>query len=344
MGLAACSDGSFYNTKLASRYLVKGKEYYQGNSILWRRRLCNPWGNLKATLKTGGRIFTSNPQAALKTGGSICASNPESPEQLTERIHEYIRAMDDVARIKTREILPLFSTFSGHILDVGAGSGAVSAGFLKRFPDTRATLLDLPPVLDYCSELLGSRNIKDRISFCPANILEPWPVDKGAFDLVVLSNVLHAFAQTEAIHLLDQARGCLRPDGLLLIHDFFREHCPEKASLFDLNMLLNTYNGKIFSANWVCGLLNGNRLHATEFIPLGSDTAVIIASQGGRTFGRPLPRSRFCFAFPNEGPGISQCLLHRREGHSRAGLGRPALPIRMQRMRKTHVSTQQPLP
>lgn len=257
-------DGSFHNTKIASNYLVTGKECYQGHSILWRKHISAPWKNLRDSLKSGGRLY--DPAS-------------ENPEQLTGRIHRYIRAMDDVARVKTRDIVPLFSDISGNILDVGAGSGAVSAGFLNRFPAARATLIDLPSVLDYAARLLGESQPGDRITFCPANILEPWPVSKGSFDLVVLSNVLHAYARTEAVHLLDEARRCLSCGGLLLIHDFFQEHCPEKAAAFDLNMLLNTYNGKVFSAKWVRGQLESMNLHVTNLVPLDSDTGLIVAAR-----------------------------------------------------------------
>jgi predicted metal-binding protein/SAM-dependent methyltransferase len=263
LGLLTKSDGVFHNAKIASRYLVKGGQCYQGNSILWRKRLSAPWGNLKGSLEAGGRIYDPVPEA----------------EGLTERICRYIRAMDEVAGIKTGRIALLFGEISGHILDVGAGSGAVSAGLLERFPGARATLLDLPAVLDYSAELLRPRNLEDRMTFCPANILEPWPVDKGAFDLVMLSNVLHAYSQTEAVHLLDEALGCLGCGGLIVVHDFFLEHCPEKAALFDLNMLINTYNGKVFAAKWVREQLESRKLHVTPLMPLGSDTGVIIAAR-----------------------------------------------------------------
>jgi predicted metal-binding protein len=264
LGLLTHSEGAFYNTKIASDYLVMGKESYQGNSILWRKYLAAPWGTLKDSLRAGGRVYDPA---------------PEESEQLTERIHGYIRAMDDVARIKTRDIVPLFSNISGNILDVGAGSGAVSAGFLERFPGTRATLMDLSAVLDCTAKLLNPRKLDDRITFCPANILEPWPVSKGTFDLVVLSNVLHAYAETEVIHLLDEALECLNSGGFLVIHDFFLEHCPEKAALFDLNMLLNTYNGKVFAAKWVREQLERKDFHVTDLIPLDSDTGLIIGAR-----------------------------------------------------------------
>lgn len=266
LGLVTRGDRVFYNTKIASEYLVRGKENFQGNSILWRKYLAAPWRDLASCLKAGGRVFEPA---------------PEESRQLTDRISRYISAMDDVARAKTREILPLFNAFTlaGSILDAGAGSGAVSAGFLERFTGARATLMDLPGILDYTARLLRQRRIDDRVTLCPANILEPWPVPKGAFDLVILSNVLHAYAEGEARHVLAEAEDCLKPEGLLVIHDFFMEHHPEKAALFDLNMLINTYSGKVFDAKWVRGLLDDKNLYVTNLIPLGSDTGVIVAAK-----------------------------------------------------------------
>jgi predicted metal-binding protein/ubiquinone/menaquinone biosynthesis C-methylase UbiE len=264
MGLLTRGEDSFYNTKIASKYLVKSKECYQGNSILWRKYLAAPWGSLKEVLKAGGRVFEPAAQES---------------EELEERIRGYISAMDAVARVKTREVLALFENFSGSILDVGAGSGSVSAGFLNRFPGSRATLIDLPAVLDLAAELLRQTPYSDRTAFCPANILEPWPVEKKSFDLVLLSNVLHAYAESEATHLIEEAVESLSPGGFILVHDFFREHRPEKAALFDLNMLLNTYNGKVFSAKWVRDELTNKGLHVTDLIALGSDTGVIIAAR-----------------------------------------------------------------
>lgn len=266
LGLVACGDRIFYNTKIASEYLVQGKENYQGNSILWRRYLAAPWGGLANCLKSGGRVFEPA---------------PEESKQLTDRICRYIGAMDNVAKAKTREILPLFNNFwfTGHILDVGAGSGAVSAGFLEHFTGAGATLIDLPGILDCAARMLRQQKIFDRVTLCPANILETWPVHKGSFDLVILSNVLHAYAEGEARHVLAEAEACLKPEGLLVIHDFFLEHHPAKAALFDLNMMINTYNGQVFAAKSVLRLLAGKNLYTTDLIPLGSDTGVIIAAK-----------------------------------------------------------------
>ena len=186
-----------------------------------------------------------------------------------------------LARTKVREILPFFAdiSLSGEILDVGSGCGAVSAGFLEHFPGLRATLMDLPEVLGYARELLREKGFHERFEYCPANILEHWPVKEKRFDLIILSNIVHAYSEVEISELLDRAAACLKKDGFLLIHDFFFEHYPEKAFLFDLNMFVNTFNGRVYPAKWLKEQLTRRKLYVTELLPLASDTALVIAGK-----------------------------------------------------------------
>ena len=188
--------------------------------------------------------------------------------------------MDNVARVKIKEIIPMFKGLSlrGSMLDIGAGSGGISAGFLKEFPDLNATLVDISQVLDFTKELMESRGFAENVTYCEANILEKWTIKKGQFDLVVLSNIIHAYSEDEITHILKSAVECLKSDGFLLVHDFFFEHFPARAALFDLNMLINTYNGRVFDGKWIIHQLREYELHTTNIIPLKADTAVIIGS------------------------------------------------------------------
>ncbi|KLU62182.1 multifunctional cyclase-dehydratase-3-O-methyl transferase TcmN [Peptococcaceae bacterium CEB3] len=267
LGLLTGNGTRYFNTKLASEYLVTGKNHYQGDSILWRKYLKTGWQHLAKSLAAGERTYYGPPE--------------EDPELLARRVRKYIKAMDNVAQIKVIEILPFFEglPLSGKILDVGAGSGAMAGGFLEHFPALTATLLDLPHVLDYTREIMDERGFGERLTYCPANILEPWPLAQEGFDLVILSNILHAYSQDEIPTVLERAARCLKPDGVILVHDFFSEHHPEKAGLFDLNMFIHTYNGIVFSETWVREELARQRLTTTELLPLTTDTAVIFAAQ-----------------------------------------------------------------
>lgn len=257
----------YFNTSLSQTYLVTGKPEYQGAAILWRKNLAPYWADLKDCLRSGGRVR--------------CNPEQEDVALQTQRIRNYINAMDCIARTKVQEILPLFGEIpaGGEMLDVGAGSGAIASGFLDHYPSLHAVLLDIPEVLKHTDKMLHARGLEKRVTFCPANILETWPIEKGRYDLVVLSNIIHAYSEKELAHILEQAVQCMKEEGILMVHDFFLEHYPEKAALSDLNMLINTYNGKVFSHKRVREELDRLHLFSLNPVALNTDTALLFASK-----------------------------------------------------------------
>jgi predicted metal-binding protein len=265
MGLVTIDGPRYFNTKLSDDYLVSGKQLYQGDSILWRKYLHPGWQGMKACLKEGGRVDYAG---------------QDSSSARSKRIQKYIGAMDGIAKAKAWELVAFFvdRPVTGEILDVGAGSGAVAAAFLERYPAASAVFLDLPDVLDCTREFVARRGLGNRTRYSPANILKPWQVGKQSFDLVILSNILHAYSEKELPHILRSAAACLTQRGILLIHDFFLEHCPEKAALSDLNMFINTHNGRVFEGKSVREQLRGLGLCCTDLVPLATDTAVLFAA------------------------------------------------------------------
>ncbi|MBI5075209.1 MAG: methyltransferase domain-containing protein [Nitrospirae bacterium] len=270
MKLITSHKGRYYNTSLAQHYLVRGVRDYQGDSILWRKYLQTYWKGLGDCLKTGGRVNYQNDSS-----------------ELSDRIKNYVRAMDCIARTKAHQIIGFFSgmPLTGNLLDVGAGSGAIAAAFLRQNPELKATLLDLPEILNHTRKLLQDKEYGGRIRYLAGNILEIWPVRKKGFDFVVLSNILHAYSEKELPHILSTAADALKKNGILLIHDFFPEHYPEKAALTDLNMLINTFNGRVFSSSLIQDELQRLGFAQTALLPLETDTALIIASRNETTLG-----------------------------------------------------------
>lgn len=266
MGLITGDQRLFVNTPVARDYLVKGKEHYLGDLILWRKYLGSYWRGLRECLAAGGRV-----------------DYPAGEERAAylERLTRYIGAMDAVAKIKAQQILAVCGDVlgGGEILDVGAGSGAMAAGFLTRFPGFSATLLDLPEVLDLTRGFMEERGLSGRVSYCSGNVLEPWSLPAGRFQLVIVSNLIHVYGEDEAAHILASAARCLAVDGLLLVHDFFPEHFAHAAAVYDLNMFLNTYNGRLFPSGWVQDKLRREDLVASALIPLPTDTALIVAAR-----------------------------------------------------------------
>ena len=266
LGLVVVDGGMARNTEAAAKYLLRDAPDYQGHSILWRKKLGAAWRDLDHAFLSGGRVVF--PQ-------------DESEAAVEARFRAYSFAMDDIARCKADEIVALCPGLKEkqRILDLGSGLGAISRGFLKARETATAVFCDMSEVLFLCREVLPEE-ICQRIRFCSLNILESWESLAGeTFDLVVMSNILHAFDAADNRVLLGKVAEHLSDEGVVLIHDFYYDHVPKKAALTDLNMLINTYNGRVYSFRETKALLQENGIPYTKEIPLASDTALILGAK-----------------------------------------------------------------
>jgi len=104
------------------------------------------------------------------------------------------------------------------------------------------------------------------------------------FDLILLSNILHAYGEREARKLLEDAVHCLAPDGTVLIHDYLADQhgsSPLKGRLYDLHMMLNTYNGRVYPLEELMGMLDASGLKSSQHLHLRTDTSFLLARRDG---------------------------------------------------------------
>jgi ubiquinone/menaquinone biosynthesis C-methylase UbiE len=112
-----------------------------------------------------------------------------------------------------------------HVLDVGAGYGAVSEEVLQAFPAARVTLQDYSqPMLDRARQRLAERS--DQLRYVLCDLTDPsWPKQVGGpFDLAVSAIALHNLGDLEKIFACYSAiHDLLKPGGSFLNCDRFVE-------------------------------------------------------------------------------------------------------------------------
>lgn len=161
----------------------------------------------------------------------------------------FIEAMDNVSRVIAPEVVEQLPPLQfNHILDIGGASGTWTIAFLRRYPNARATLFDLPKVLPQATARLTAANLMDRVRLVGGDFNAD-PLPPGA-DLAWLSAIIHQMSREENRRLYLSIFKALNPGGRLLIRDHVMDATrtkPLSGVLFAVNMLVNTETGNTFT-------------------------------------------------------------------------------------------------
>lgn len=279
------------------RHLLQQADEYVGHSLRYRQRLAAHWPRLADAVRGGGSPLEVAADDADDVGDT---------DDYRARVRAYLLAMDDVARHKARLIADrvrldrMPDPLTGgkrFVLDVAGGAGAVAAEFVHRYPDTDAVVVDMPEVVEEARRVWAGRGDDPigaagaRLTFVGLDVLsQPLPGPPGGaqgWDVIILSNIVHAFGEAESSVLLEAAAAALSADGLLVVHDFWTDGAgrgPAKSSLFDLHMLINTYQGRTYPWAWAHDCLAAAGLSVLAPVPLGEgllaeDTALVVGAR-----------------------------------------------------------------
>lgn len=88
-----------------------------------------------------------------------------------------IAALDEIKRLGPDQ--------EPHVVDVGAGSGAISVAIARHAPSARVTAIDISPAaLEIAKTNAAAHELSDRITFLTGDLLTPVPAEQH-FDIVV---------------------------------------------------------------------------------------------------------------------------------------------------------------
>jgi predicted O-methyltransferase YrrM len=107
------------------------------------------------------------------------------------------------------------------MLDIGGSHGHWSATFCRRYPNLRATILDLEVAIRYAAPILAKEGMGDRVVHRAGNALTD-DLGEAAYDFVFISSLVHHFDDATNRTLMKKAARTLRPGGVVAIVDALR--------------------------------------------------------------------------------------------------------------------------
>ncbi|MBN1382973.1 MAG: methyltransferase domain-containing protein [Deltaproteobacteria bacterium] len=142
------------------------------------------------------------------------------------------------------------------LIDVGGGSGTYTIAFLQASPDMRATLFDLPPVIEMAREMVGKAGLTDRVTLMPGDFhKDPLP---GGHDLAFVSAIIHQNSPEENLAMFRNIFTALDPGGRIVVRDHImnpERTRPRGGAFFAVNMLVATKGGGTYTEEEVSGAL-----------------------------------------------------------------------------------------
>ena len=230
MGLLEGTGDSLRNAADSDRYLVKGKPGYAEAWMTFTRPDIPEW------LKLTDHLRNRTEPTTLGMYADLTVEQARAYHAATYSIgmgagKKFAREVDLSGRRK--------------LLDLGGGSGAYSIAATRAFPELKAVVLDLPPVIEVTKDYLRENHAQDRVSTQVGDFTrDPFPDD---VDAIVMASNLPIYGEAVIQHVIQRAYDALLPGGEMhlvgeMIHD--DRLGPLDAALWGLSETLNNSGGK----------------------------------------------------------------------------------------------------
>lgn len=135
------------------------------------------------------------------------------------------------------------------VLDVGAGAAPWSLALAARDPGCTVTAVELPGVIRSTRTAVRRAGREDRYEFVEGSAFDIDWGEPASYDLVLVANLCHLFAEEANLRLVRRVADALRPGGRVAIIDILpTEHGdgPRPAVLYALGLVLRTASGRIY--------------------------------------------------------------------------------------------------
>lgn len=162
------------------------------------------------------------------------------------------------------------------VLDLGAGGAPWAIAVLKACSGATAVINDLDGVIDVARRTSAEHGVADRCEFRPGDF-HAIDIEPEGYDIVVLGHVCRTEGPDGAQRLIARAAEALRPEGRLLLADYFVAPEPQwspHSVLMGMTMMASTVRGFGITAAQVAEWLREAGFESLRLIePIGHQYA-----------------------------------------------------------------------
>jgi len=226
------------------------------------------WSGLLSSVETGGSAFD---KGYGKPFFPYMSGNPD-------RWRIYDAPMTGVHDSETMPVLDAFDFGSFRtVVDVGGGNGFALAAILRRHPETRGILFDLPAVADRAKEVVARCGVSDRCRFVGGDFFDSVPASGDAY---LLRHVIHDWDDGEAVTILRNCRDAMQPGGRVLVVETVIPSGNEPCFGKWLDLMMIVVGGRERTREQYAELFSAAGLRLTRVVPTAHEVSVI---EGVRT-------------------------------------------------------------
>lgn len=176
------------------------------------------------------------------------------------------------------------------VLDLGAGSAVWSLHYLKKNPHSLAVAVDHAKVLQEVTlRFVTDHSLAPRYELRAGSYHEV-ELEAKRYELIFLGHVIHSEGWEASRSLLARCHRALKPGGWLVIAEWVGSeprNLDYHANLFDLNMLMFTERGLVFTAREMEKLCDEAGLEPQSWIKGPGQYPVLTAQKPKVPLGRP---------------------------------------------------------
>ncbi len=223
-------DGRYSNTRAARTYLLKSARLSLTGYIRFSNDVLFPlWRHLEDAVREGGNRW--------KQAFGLDGPQFSSVYRTEEAMRDFILGMHGFGLASSPAVVSAFD-LSGfrRLVDLGGATGHLAMAAKARYPELKASVLDLPVVIAFAEALPGA----DTVEFLAGDFFTD---SLPEADLYAVGRILHDWGEPEIRSLLAKIHSHLPSGGGLLIAERLLDEDkrgPVSAQLQSLNMLVIT--------------------------------------------------------------------------------------------------------